>query len=422
MNSNARLARRLTTFDATVIGVGSMVGAGVFAAFAPAAHAAGSGLIIGLAIAAIVAWCNASASAQLAAAYPVAGGTYVYGRERLGAWWGFTAGWSFIVGKTASCAAMALVCAAYVSPAGGEKLVAVLAVVLVTGINLGGISRTANATKVIVTIVVVVLVGVAVVALGGVSGSAAQPFVVDAPDVYSVLQSAGILFFAFAGYARIATLGEEVQNPRRAIPRAIMAALGISAVLYCAIGVALLAVLGPDRLAASRAPVTELLSHAGWGAASPVVAVTAALASLGALLALTAGIARTTLAMARTRDLPRWFDAIHPRSLVPHRAELLGASVVIAVILVVDVRGAIAFSSFGVLLYYFIANVAAFTQPAAQRLVSRAANILGATACIVLAVTLPPLGVAAGIIVVAAGIPVRLLSNRQSRPLFIPST
>ena len=174
MNSNARLARRLTTFDATVIGVGSMVGAGVFAAFAPAAHAAGSGLIIGLAIAAIVAWCNASASAQLAAAYPVAGGTYVYGRERLGAWWGFTAGWSFIVGKTASCAAMALVCAAYVSPAGGEKLVAVLAVVLVTGINLGGISRTANATKVIVTIVVVVLVGVAVVALGGVSGSAAQ--------------------------------------------------------------------------------------------------------------------------------------------------------------------------------------------------------------------------------------------------------
>ena len=119
MTTNAPLARRLGTFDAVVIGLGAMIGAGVFSAFGPAAAAAGAGLLIGLALAAGVAYCNAVASAQLAAQYPSSGGTYVYGRERLGEWWGFLAGWCFVVGKTASCAAMALTFAAYAIPAGG---------------------------------------------------------------------------------------------------------------------------------------------------------------------------------------------------------------------------------------------------------------------------------------------------------------
>ncbi|QAV69395.1 amino acid permease [Salinibacterium sp. UTAS2018] len=425
MTTTAPLARRLSVFDATVIGIGSMVGAGVFAAFAPAALAAGSGLLIGLAIAALVAWLNASASAQLAAVYPFAGGTYVYGRERLGPWWGFFAGWSFVVGKTASCAAMALICAAYIAPAGFEKLVAVLAVVVVTVVNLSGISRTAAATKVIVMIVVAVLIGVMVLALVAANSSTTWLAVQTepaAPNAYGILQSAGILFFAFAGYARIATLGEEVRDPQRSIPRAIMGALAIAVVLYAAIGATLLTVLGPHELGMSRAPISDLLSAAGWGDASPLVAGTAALASLGALLALMAGIGRTTLAMARTRDLPRWLDAVHPRFSVPHRAELVVAALVIVIVLIADVRGAIAFSSFGVLLYYFVANVAAFTQPAAQRRVPRAVNIVGATACLLLVATVPPVGIIVGVIVVATGIPVRLLSHRQSRPVFTRGT
>ncbi|MBH0009391.1 APC family permease [Salinibacterium sp. SWN1162] len=425
MTTTAPLARRLSVFDATVIGIGSMVGAGVFAAFAPAALAAGSGLLIGLAIAALVAWFNASASAQLAAVYPVAGGTYVYGRERLGPWWGFFAGWSFVVGKTASCAAMALICAAYIAPAGFEKLVGVLAVVVVTIVNLSGISRTAAATKVIVVIVVAVLIGVIVLALVAADSSTTSLAVQTehaAPNAYGILQSAGILFFAFAGYARIATLGEEVRDPQRSIPRAIMAALAIAVVLYAAIGATLLTVLGPHELGISRAPISDLLSAAGWGDASALVAGTAALASLGALLALMAGIGRTTLAMARTRDLPQWLDAVHPRFSVPHRAELVVAALVIVIVLIADVRGAIAFSSFGVLLYYFVANVAAFTQPAAQRRVPRAVNIVGATACLLLVATIPPVGIIVGVIVVATGIPVRLLSHRQSRPVFTRGT
>ena len=87
-----QLRRRLGVFDAVVIGLGSMIGAGIFAALGPAAAAAGSGLLVGLAVAAVVAYCNATSSARLAARYPQSGGTYVYGRERLGAFWGHLAG------------------------------------------------------------------------------------------------------------------------------------------------------------------------------------------------------------------------------------------------------------------------------------------------------------------------------------------
>jgi APA family basic amino acid/polyamine antiporter len=113
---DSRLARRLGLGDAVVIGLGSMIGAGVFAAFAPAAEAAGSGLLLGLALAAAVAYANALSSAQLAALYPLSGGAYIYGCERLGHFWGFLAGWAFVVGKTASCAAMALTFGAYAAP------------------------------------------------------------------------------------------------------------------------------------------------------------------------------------------------------------------------------------------------------------------------------------------------------------------
>src|SRR6478735_6681431 len=146
------LARRLSTTDAVVLGLGSMIGAGVFAVFGPAARAAGAGLLIGLVIAAVIAFCNATASAQLASQYPTSGGTYIYGRERLGPWWGFAAGWGFVIGKTASCAAMALTFASYVLPGSGwvPRFVAVGAVLGVAGLNYRGITKTALLTRVLV--------------------------------------------------------------------------------------------------------------------------------------------------------------------------------------------------------------------------------------------------------------------------------
>jgi basic amino acid/polyamine antiporter, APA family len=406
------LARRLGLGDAVVIGLGSMIGAGVFAAFAPAARAAGTWLLAGLAIAAVVAYCNATASAQLAAAYPRAGGTYLYGREVLGEWWGFLAGWGFVVGKTASSAAMAMTFAAYAVPDGWQKPAAVAVVVVLALVNCAGVTRTAGLTRVIVVLVLLALT--VAVAACTTSGSASALGDWDLPHgPYGLLQSAGLLFFAFAGYARIATLGEEVRDPARVIPRAIVAALAGAVVVYAVVGVAVLAVLGPDATGASTEPLADAVGATGWDWAGPVVRVGAALAAAGALLALVAGLGRTSLAMAREGDLPRWLDAVHPTYQVPHRAELSIAAVVVAIVLLVDLRGAIGFSSFGVLLYYFVANAAARAQGSEHRRYPRWLQALGCAGCLVLVATLPWQSVVAGVAVFAVGIAVRVVRPRR---------
>ena len=414
MSTGPGLTRRLGTSDAVVIGLGSMLGAGVFAAFSPAAAAAGAGLLIGLAIAAVVAYCNATASAQLAAQYPTSGGTYVYGREQLGDWWGFLAGWGFVVGKTASCAAMALTFAAYAAPEGWQRPVAAAAVLGLTAVNYRGVTRTAGLTRIIVTVVLSALtVAVMATLLGGepdVDGLATWA----SPDggLYGVLQSAGLLFFAFAGYARIATMGEEVRDPARTIPRAITLALGITVVIYIVVAVTVLAALGPDGVAGSPEPLADAVEASSWAWAAPVVRIGAAAAALGALLALIAGVGRTALAMGRQGDLPRYLTAVHPRFHVPHRAELSLAALVCLLVSTVDLRGAIGFSSFGVLLYYSVANAAAFTQDREHRRFPRALQVLGALGCLILVTTLPYQAVTGGVAVFAVGIAYRITRLR----------
>jgi len=411
------LARRLGTFDAVVIGLGAMIGAGVFAAFAPAADAAGSGLLVGLGLAAFVALCNALASAQLAAQYPTSGGTYVYGRERLGEWWGFLAGWGFVIGKTASCAAMALTFAAYAvpGPTWRERAVGVVAVVAVTVVNLRGITRTARLARVLVagSLATLALV-VALVLVGDDADTARLVEGVGSGGVYGILQAAGLLFFAFAGYARVATLGEEVREPRRTIPRAVVIALAIAVVVYAAVGAAVLAALGPETLAGSTMPLADAVEAVGSVWAEPAVRVGAAIASLGALLALVTGIGRTALAMAREGDLPRTLAAVDPRYSVPHYAEIAVGVAVALLVLLTDLRGAIGFSSFGVLTYYAIANAAAFTQRGAERRWPRALNVAGLAGCVALVVTLPVQSVAAGVAMFAVGLVGRWLLRRRA--------
>ncbi len=417
----AQLARRLGTADAVVIGLGSMIGAGVFAAFGPAARAAGTGLLIGLVIAAVIAYCNAVASAQLAAAYPTSGGTYIYGRERLGHWWGFAAGWGFVVGKTASCAAMALTFAAYAVPGPwwARRAVAVAAVVCLAALNYRGVTKTVALTRVLVacglTALAVVVVGIL---LGGQASTANLGgwHALGTGGGYGILQAAGLLFFAFAGYARIATMGEEVRDPQHTIPRAIPLALFITVAVYLIVGVAALLAAGPDRLAHATAPLSAAVHAAGASGVAPVVRVGGALASLGALLALIAGIGRTSLAMARHRDLPGWLAAVHPHYRVPHHAEVALAVVVSVVVSTVDLRGAIGFSSFGVLIYYALANAAAYTQPAADRRWPRWLNLFGVAGCLTLVATLPWQSVTAGLLMFAVGLGGRAAVLARRRP------
>jgi APA family basic amino acid/polyamine antiporter len=407
-----RLARRLTTSDAVVIGMGAMIGAGVFAAIRPAAEAAGAGLLIGLAVAAVVAYCNAASSAQLAAVYPESGGTYVYGRKRLGPFWGYLAGWGFVVGKTASLAAMGLTFGLYAAPQLGRP-VAVAAVVSMTTVNYFGIRKTALVTRVIVTVVVASLAAVVVASLFGGTASAGHVAELGRGGVWGVLRSAGLLFFAFAGYARIATLGEEVMEPARSIPRAILLALTIVLLVYATVAFSALAAVGPDVIAGAPAPLAAAAGAGSLAWLVPAVRIGAGVASLGVLLSLLAGVSRTVYAMARNRELPGFLDAVHSRHRTPHRAELAVALMVIAVVLVADLRGAIGFSSFAVLFYYGVANVSAWTQPPADRRWPRLVQAVGVLGCTLLALTLPPASSLAGAAVLALGAIAWIVSARH---------
>jgi APA family basic amino acid/polyamine antiporter len=281
------------------------------------------------------------------------------------------------------------------------------------------VTKTALLTRVLVatslTALALVVVGIAV---GGHASTANLDgwSAVGTGGAYGILQAAGLLFFAFAGYARIATMGEEVRDPQRTIPRAIPIALFITVAVYLVVGVAALLAAGPHRLATAVAPLTTAVHAAGAGTVAPVVRIGGALAALGALLALIAGIGRTSLAMARHRDLPGWLAGVHPRYRVPHHAEIALAVVVSALVATVDLRGVIGFSSFGVLIYYAIANASAFTQPADQRRWPRWLNLLGATGCLILVATLPWQSVVAGVAMFAIGLTGRWAILRRRTP------
>jgi APA family basic amino acid/polyamine antiporter len=389
-----------------------MVGAGVFAVLAPAAQAAGSLLLAGLAGAAVVATCNGLSSASLAAVHPESGGTYVYGRRQLGPAWGALAGAAFVVGKTASCAAMALTVGAYAAPSAARP-VAVAAVVALAAANLRGITATARLARVLLGGVLVALAIVVAAALLAGDPDPARLAVPEGVGVREVLQSAGLLFFAFAGYARIATLGGEVRDPVRTIPRAVRLALAAALVVYLAVSVSALLAVGAPALAASSAPLSTVVEATAWAGAEPVVRAGGALAALGVLLSLLAGVSRTAWAMSREGDLPRSLDAVAARTRVPYRAELSVAAAVLVLVLLVDVRSAIGVSSFAVLGYYAVTNAAALTLRPEQRRLPRAVPVVGLAGCLALAFALPVRSVVTGCAVLGAGAVLHAVRRRR---------
>ena len=410
MATSGTLKRDLGVSDAVIIGAGSMIGAGVFAAWAPAARAAGTGLLIGLVIAGVVAFCNAASSAQLAAIHPESGGTYIYGRRQLGLRWGHLAGWGFVVGKTASCAAMALTIGAYLWPE-QERLVAILAVGGITAVNIGGLSRTVAVTRVLL---VVSLTALTLVVVSGWSSDGADIDRLTPIDgsLYDILQSAGFLFFAFAGYARIATLGEEVKEPEVTIPKAVPRALAAVLLLYAVVAVTALATVDADALAATDAP----LRLVGDSSLSGVIRAGAGIAALGVLLNLIPGVSRTTLAMARNRELPSWYAHVDGARSLPLRAELTVASVVIVLVLVLELRSAIAVSGVAILTYYAITNAAALTLTPEQRRWPRPIAALGLVGCVVLIFSLPTSALIGGGITLAVGVAVRAVFGGDPEP------
>lgn len=399
----SRLARRLNLFDAVILGLGSMIGAGIFSAVGPAAKAAGSGLLFGLVLAGGVAFLNATTMTQLASVYPESGGAYVYGRKLLGPAWGFMAGWSFVAGKLASCTAMALTFAHHAFPQ-NPKVAATAAALCMMGVNLLGVRKTATVTKLILAAVLgcIGLVLIASYAGGGVDTSRLGNWT-QTGSVMGILQSAGMLFFAFAGYARIATLGEEVIEPQRTIPRAMIMALTFALIIYALVMMGSVLTVSMDRLAQSQTPLVHAVESGRFSSWVPAVRVGGALASLGVLLSLMAGVSRTVFAMSANQDLPRYFARVHSVFKVPYRAEWLVGFFTLAAIQLLDLRTAIGLSSFAVLIYYAIANLACLRLNAAQRRWPMALAGAGFIACILISLSLPAVSVFSGLSILLVG-------------------
>jgi APA family basic amino acid/polyamine antiporter len=408
-SAGSRLARRLGTRDAVVVGLGAMLGAGIFSAPAPAARAAGAWLPLAVLLAGFVAWCNATSTARLAAVYPQSGGTYVYAGRLLGRGWGHLAGWGFVVGKTASCAAMALTVGAYAWPA-QPRITASVALVVAVALGTGGVQRGARLTRVLLALTLAVLLVVVAAALTGAPSAAPEP-PVAVPGLVGVPTAAGLMFFAFAGYARVATLGEEVRDPARTIPRAVGFALLTAVVVYLAVTVSALVALGPQRLALSASPLASVVSARGWDAVLPLVRAGAVAAAGGALLSLLLGVSRTTFAMASDGYLPAGLGAV--RRGVPHRAELAVAALVLVLVWTVDLRGAIGFSSLAVLVYYLLANLSARRLAPGQSRPPGWVTAAGIAGCALLALTLPPVSVVSGLVVLGVGAVVRVAVDRR---------
>lgn len=377
-----QLARSLGVVRSMGIGVAAMLGAGVFFVWAPAYELAGSWLLVALAIAALIATLNALVTTQLAVNVPRSGGIYAFGRHYRGPFTGFVAGWMFLTGKTASVAAIALIAASYVWPEGARILAAAL---LVGGtlITVSGIRQTAWLSLTIaamVTVGLVVLVGLSLVNTPAVTVAA----VAAAPEPISVLTAAALMFFAFAGYARMATLAEEVVEPRRTLPRAIGFALVLVLALYALVGWGVSRVL-PGYSGEFDTPLRVLAP--GGGAA--IVTALAVVACVGSLLAILAGLSRTALQMGREGDLPRILGKVSEKTGGPMAAEITVGIVAVIAVLSLDVTGLVAVSGAGVLTYYAIGHWSALKQTREERLVWPVVPVVGVVLCALLVLVLP---------------------------------
>jgi len=405
------LVRRLGVTDAVVIGTGSMLGAGVFAVWGPAAEAAGPWLLLGLAIAGAVGFCNATSSAQLAARHPESGGTYVYAREEIGPFWGHVAGWGFVVGKTASCAAMALTVGAYAMPE-HQRLVSNLAILVVFGVNVGGLTRTVRVTR---WLLVATATTLAVVVVSGVSAPR-ETVAWSEPElsIPGVLRSAGLIFFAFAGYARIATLGEEVRDPQRTIPRAVPRALALVLAIYVLVALVVVVTVPVATLRGSPAPLRTVIESGTLSALGPLVSVGAAIACAGVLLNLLPGVSRTVLAMARRRELPSVLSVVDGRRAVPLRAEVTVVAVVLILVNTIDLRSSIAVSGVAVLTYYAITNASALAMPREARIWHPSIAVFGLTGCVALVLSLPLEALIGGGVTLLAGVLARAITRPEN--------
>ena len=409
------LKPQLNFFDAVATGLAAILGAGIFAVIAPAAGIAGPALLISLLIAAFVAFCNAISSAQMAAVFPRTGGTYEFGRRLLGEWWGYSAGWMFLTANTVGPGVIALAFGGYVNAILGAvpaRTAAIIAALVMTTINAVGIRRSVRITDIVVVLSILSLAAFVIIGLPQAKLSNLSPFAPNGTG--SILSATALLFFAYTGYSRIATLVEEVHNPRYTIPRATVAALGTATTLYILVALTSLGVLGATALAKTTSPLEATMVAVGSGVGIVIIAAGALLTTFNEGLSDLLGVSRVAFAMSRNGDIPQNFSKLGAGQN-PWRSVLLVGAVSIIVAAFAPFATAVAISSFGTLLYYTIANLSALRMKKEQRTFPRALSVAGLIGCLGLAFSLAPFEIAIGVAILLVGIAYRVLRLASKR-------
>lgn len=423
--SSPQLQRQIGVKGAVLMGLGSIVGTGVFVSIGIAAGIAGSGVILAVIIAALIATANGLNSAQLASSHPVSGGTYEYGYKYLNPWLGFTAGWMFLVAKTASAATAALGFAGYLTNAlridsSWNVAIALLAVITLTLVVWGGIQRSNLVNIAIVSLALFSLILFIVAALPKITPQNFSPFFPTEQGLPALLQATALMFVAYTGYGRIATLGEEVKEPRKTIPQAIAVTMILTMGLYIGVAIAAIGAVGALKLSqgvgSGAAPLEVAARSFSIPGSSQIVALGAICAMLGVVLNLVLGLSRVVLAMARRRDLPIFFARLNPQGTNPTTAVILVGGAIASLVLIGNVKTTWSFSAFTVLIYYGITNLAALQLPTSARLYPKWLAILGLLSCFLLAFWVDQQIWLTGIALIVAGLiwhSYRRASNRD---------
>lgn len=421
VQASPSLRRELGTFGAVMMGLGSIVGTGVFVSIGIGAGVAGPAVVLAIAVAAVVAACNGLSSAQLAASHPVSGGTYEYGYKYLNPYLGFTAGWMFLCAKSASAATAALGFAGYMltlldvqSPLWRMGL-GLGAVVVLTAVILGGI-RQSNITNIaMLTVTLGALLFFVVAGMRGLFANAAEAFIPFFPPPSAgvspwraLFHASALMFVAYTGYGRIATLGEEVRAPERTIPRAIVITLIVTMLLYGAVSLVAVGNVGAETFATmtvdSSAPLELVAAGFGIPGGATILALGAVTAMLSVLLNLILGLSRVLMAMGRRRDMPPVVARISKVGQTPEVAVVTVGVLIAVLVLIGDIRVTWSFSAFTVLVYYAITNLAALNLPDDKRRFPRAVSMLGLASCLFLAFWVQPGVWVTGLVLILVGI------------------
>ena len=429
MSVSPQLRRELGTFGAVMMGLGSIIGTGVFVSTGIASGIAGPAVVLAVILAAFVAIFNGLSSAQLAASHPVSGGTYEYGYKYLNPSLGFIAGWMFLCAKSASAATAALGFAGYLLSVldSTSQLwrmgLALAAVVILTVIILGGI-RQSNLTNVImVSVTLGSLLFFVLEGLGEVVANFSTNFMPFFPPpsagvspLRALFHATALMFVAYTGYGRIATLGEEVRDPARTIPRAIIITLIASMLLYVAVTVTAVGSVGAETFAIitadTSAPLEVIAARIGVPGAGWLLTIGAMTALLGVLLNLILGLSRVMLAMGRRHDMPVAVARVSKKGRTPEVAVVTVGVLIAILVLIGDIRTTWSFSAFTVLLYYAITNLAAYQLPADKRRYPRILAALGMLACLFLAFWVEPAIWITGSVLIVVGLGWRWLARK----------